>query len=379
MDILEKISILGQGAQYDLCCPACGPGMARRRGPLDRWIYPAVLPDGRTVRLLKVLLTNVCQNDCAYCGTRASASIERVSFLPEELARAFIEMLRQGKVEGLFLSSGIAGDAVRTMDRLLATAEIVRRRYGYQGYLHLKIMPGAQYSQVEAAVRLADRVSLNLEAPSEVYLTRIASRKDFQRDLLTPMRWVKQLADRGLATPGGQTTQFVVGAADETDRDILTVTAQLYRELGLRRAYFSAFQPIPGTPLQDHPPTPLIREHRLYQADFLMRHYNFRLEDLTFDSQGNLPLHADPKVLWAERHPELFPIEVNSASREELLRVPGIGPRSATRLVQWRRQGRLRDLNALKAAGVVVARAAPYILLDGRPAGAKQLSLWSNL
>jgi len=378
MDTLEKITILGQGAQYDLCCPVCGPGMARRRGPLDSWIYPAVLPDGRTIRLLKVLLTNVCQNDCAYCGIRASAPIARVSFTPEELAGIFMEMLRQGKVEGLFLSSGVAGDAVRTMDRLLATGEIVRHRYAYRGYLHLKIMPGAQYSQVEAAVRLADRVSLNLEAPNEAYLARIASRKDFQRDLLTPMRWVKELADRGLATPGGQTTQFVVGAAAETDKDILTVTAQLYQELGLRRAYFSAFQPVPGTPLQDHPPTPLIREHRLYQADFLMRHYGFRLEELTFDHQGNLPLHADPKVLWAEQHPEHFPVEINTASREELLRVPGIGPRSATRLIQLRRQERLRDLRALKAAGVVVARAAPYLLLDGRLAGARQLSLWSN-
>jgi predicted DNA-binding helix-hairpin-helix protein len=352
--------------------------MARKRDPLDHWIYPAALPDGRKILLLKTLLTNACQNDCYYCPTRASAAIRHVTFAPEEMARIFVEMLRRGKVQGLFLSSGIAGGALRTMDRLLSTAEIVRNRYGFKGYLHLKIMPGAEHSQVEAAVRLADRVSLNLEAPSAPRLARIAGKKDFEDDLLGRMRWVKQLADYGLATPAGQTTQFVVGAADESDQELLTTTDGLYRQVGLRRAYFSAFQPVRGTPLEDHPPTPVLREHRLYQADFLFRQYGFQPEELIFDRQGHLPLSTDPKLLWAQHHPEWFPLEVNSASREQLLRIPGIGPRAAGRLVTMRREGRLRSLEVLKAAGAVMTRAAPYVLLDGRAGAPRQMALWEN-
>jgi predicted DNA-binding helix-hairpin-helix protein len=301
-----------------------------------------------------------------------------VTFAPEEMARIFVEMLRRGKVQGLFLSSGIAGGALRTMDRLLSTAEIVRNRYGFKGYLHLKIMPGAEHSQVEAAVRLADRVSLNLEAPSAPRLARIAGKKDFEDDLLGRMRWVKQLADYGLSTPAGQTTQFVVGAADESDQELLTTTDGLYRQVGLRRAYFSAFQPVRGTPLEDHPPTPVLREHRLYQADFLFRQYGFQPEELIFDRQGHLPLSTDPKLLWAQHHPEWFPLEVNSASREQLLRVPGIGPRAAGRLLTMRREGRLRSLEVLKAAGAVMTRAAPYVLLDGRAGAPRQMALWEN-
>ncbi len=376
MDTLQKVEALGQGAQYDLCGASCGPGMIRTRGPLDRWIYPAALPDGKSIRLLKVLQTNACQNDCYYCATRASAPVPRVSFAPEELAGLFMEMLRQGKVEGLFLSSGIAGGAPRTMDRLLATAEIVRRRYGFRGYLHLKVMPGAEYGQVEAAVALADRVSLNLEAPNAPCLARIAGKKDYENEILTRMKWIKQLADQGQATPAGQTTQFVVGAADESDQEILATTDRLYQQVGLTRAYFSAFQPVPGTPLADHPPTPLTREHRLYQADFLFRQYGFKLNELVFDAQGHLPLATDPKLLWAQRHPERFPLEINTAGREELLRVPGIGPRAVSRLLKMRREGRLRQVEALKAAGAVASRAAPYLLLDGRPGAPQQLSLW---
>jgi putative DNA modification/repair radical SAM protein len=377
MDAFEKVEILGRSAQYDLCGEACGTDAARKKDELGRWIYPAALPDGRRVALLKVLLSNACQKDCYYCANRASRDFRRVSFAPEELARAFDQMHRKGLVKGLFLSSGVCGDAGRTMDQMIATVELVRKRYAFPGYVHLKILPGASLAHVEGAVQLATRVSVNLEAPNAERLARIAPRKDFAANLLQPMRWAKGLieASGGRLVPAGQTTQFVVGAADESDREILMTTVQLYKEIELARAYFSAFQPIGDTPLEGHPPTPPLREHRLYQSDWLLRQYDFTLEDLIFDEAGNLPREADPKVMWARAHPERFPIEVNQASREELLRVPGLGPRSVARILRLRRQGTFRALTDLKKVGAVASRAAPFILLAGkRPP--HQMSLW---
>jgi predicted DNA-binding helix-hairpin-helix protein len=377
MDTLRKLDSLGAGAQYDLCgASGAGCGADRKRASLNDWIYPAMLPGGKAIRLLKVLQTNACQNDCSYCPTRVSARVQRISFAPEELAAFFMDMLNRGLVSGLFLSSGIAGGAPHTMDRLLATSEIVRRRYGFLGYLHLKIMPGAEFAQVEAAVRLADRVSLNLEAPTADSLARIAGKKDFEDGLLARMGWIHQLTSQGLGASGGQTTQFVVGAAGESDHEILSATSRLYRQIHLRRAYFSAFQPVPGSPLEEHPPTPKLRQQRLYQADFLFRKYGFQLNDLVFDDHGHLPLTTDPKLLWASRHPERFPLEINTASREELLRVPGIGPTAAARLLDLRRQGRLSRADDLRVAGATPHRALPYLLLDGRRAAPIQLSMF---
>jgi predicted DNA-binding helix-hairpin-helix protein len=286
-------------------------------------------------------------------------------------------MHRKGLVKGLFLSSGVCGNAGRTMDQMIATVELVRKKYAFPGYIHLKILPGASFAHVERAVQLATRVSVNLEAPNAERLARIAPRKDFATNLLQPMHWAKGLieASGGRLVPAGQTTQFVVGAADESDREILITTARLYKEVGLARAYFSAFQPIADTPLEGHPPTPPLREHRLYQSDWLLRQYDFTFEDLTFDEAGSLPREADPKMMWARTHPERFPIEVNRASREELLRVPGLGPRSVARILRLRRQGTFHTLNDLKKVGAVASRAAPFILLNGkRPP--YQMSLW---
>lgn len=376
MDTIQKIELLGRSAQYDLC-GACGPQVGRVRDELGRWIYPAVMPDGRRIALFKVLLSNACQKNCYYCANRASRDFRRISFTPEELARTFDQMHSRGQVQGLFLSSAVCGHAAGAMDRMIAAVELVRRNF--PGYIHLKILPGATFAHVEQAVKLATRVSVNLEAPSQERLARVAPLKDFTTDLLQPMYWVKEIvgkSGRRLA-PAGQTTQFVVGAADESDREILSITAQLYEEIGLARAYFSAFQPIKNTPLEDHPSTPPLREHRLYQSDFLLRKYAFDFDDLIFDEAGNLPSEADPKFLWALNHPERFPLEVNRASKEELLRVPGIGPISAGRIVRWRRMGRLRTLADLKKSGAVAQRAAPFILLDGkRPP--YQLSLWED-
>ncbi|MFQ5857701.1 MAG: radical SAM protein [Anaerolineae bacterium] len=378
MDTRQKIEVLGRSAQYDLCGEACGTEANRVRDDLGRWIYPAVLPDGKRINLLKILLTNACENNCYYCANRAGRNFRRLSFTPEELAHTFDQMHRKGLVKGLFLSSGVC-NAVRTMDRMIATVELVRRRYAFPGYVHLKILPGATFAHVERAVQLANRVSVNLEAPSPERLARIAPPKDFTAHLLQPLHWANRLIEEGqgrLASVS-QTTQFVVGAAGESDRELLSTTARLYREVDLARVYFSAFQPIVDTPLEDHPPTPPLREHRLYQSDFLFRQYGFTFEDLVFDDSGNLPSEADPKLMWAQAHPECFPVEVNRASREELLRVPGIGPTSASRIIKLRRKGKFCELSDLRKIGAVAKRAAPFILLNGEQPPC-QLSLWQS-
>ena len=382
-DAREKVEVLGRAAQYDVCGEACGTDAARVRDNLGRWIYPAAMPDGKRVKLLKVLLTNVCEKNCGYCGIRAGCDSRRISFKPDELARVFDQMVQRRLVEGLFLSSGVCGNAQRTMDRMLATVELVRQRYQFKGYVHLKLLPGIARAQVERAGQIAQRVSVNLEAPNSQRLSQIAPFKH-RDELLNPMRWANEFmrADpdrakggKGSWAPAGQTTQFVVGAAGESDREILTTVNHLYQKIDLHRAYFSAFQPVPGTPLEDHAFTPAWREHRLYQSDFLFRQYDFGFDDLVFDEQGHLPREADPKTLWAQAHPEFFPIEVNRASRKSLLRVPGIGPRSVGRILHERRETHFRSLADLRSIGAIAGRAAPFILLDGkRPA--YQLALW---
>ncbi len=368
MDTVEKLTVLGEEARYDLSCGACGTQAHRKKDDLGKWIYPAALPDGKRVALLKILQTNACTNDCFYCGTRRSRNFRRLAFGPDQLARAFGEMVRRGQAQGIFLSSGIAGSAARSMDRMLATAEIIRKRHQFRGYVHLKILPGATRAHVEQAMLLADRVSVNLEAPQPGYLRRIAPDKRFSQDLLQIIRWVSDIqraGSRHLASVS-QTTQLVVGAANETDADILRTTSWLYERFGLVRVYYSAFQPLPGTPLSGQPATPALREHRLYQCDFLLRRYGFSFDELPFDARGFLPLAADPKTLWAESHPEVFPVEINRASREQLLRVPGIGPKSADRLLKSRRLGAVRCLEDLRRLGAHADRAAPYVLLNGK-------------
>lgn len=378
-DARAKVEVLGRAAQYDVCGEACGTQANRVRDSLGHWIYPAVMPDGRRVRLLKVLLTNHCEKNCAYCANRIGRDVRRIAFKPDELARAFDQMVQRRLVEGLFLSSGICGSAQRTMDRMISTVEIVRQRYGFQGYVHLKLLPGITRAQVERAGQIAQRVSINLEAPNSERLAQIAPFKE-RDELLNPMRWAGELlrgaqgGDRQWA-PSGLTTQFVVGAAQESDREILTTVSHLYARVGLHRAYYSAFQPVPDTPLEGHAYTPAWREHRLYQSDFLFRQYGFALDELVFEDGGRLPQDADPKAMWAQAHPEFFPVEVNRASREALLRVPGIGPRSVGRILRERAQTPLRTLRALYGTGAVAKRAAPFVLLDGKRPD-YQLPLW---
>lgn len=376
MDTQAKLDLLGAGAQADLACGSCGEGQTRVRDDLGHWIYPAVRPDGQRILMLKVLQTNACEKDCFYCATRRQREQPRTTFQPDELARVFDQIHRARLAAALFLSSGVAGGGTRTLERMIATAELIRHKYAFRGYVHLKLMPGAEPAAIERALQLADRVSVNLEAPSSEHLAQLSSTKRYTEELLAPLHIAKRLIDREpRLRHKTMTTQFVVGAADETDREITARTAQLYRDLRLARVYYAAFQPIENTPLDGRAPTPLIREHRLYQTDFLLRQYGFAFDELIFDARGNLPTEADPKTIWAINHPEFFPVELNRASREELLRVPGLGPTSVRRIVQARRAYKFRAIEQLARIGADEKRAAPFILLDGR-VPAHQLALW---
>ncbi len=356
---------LAQAAQYDLAC-ACGPGQSRARSVDDRWIYPAALPDGGTIPLLKVLQASGCERNCAYCAERAGGPGRAACFTPDELAGSFAELVRARRVGGLFLSSAIQGSAVRTMDRMLATTELIRFKHRFFGFIHLKIIPGAENAQIFRAMQLASRVSVNLEAPGKKSLKRIAPAKRFDRQLHGAMEFIGEQLDGAGLRCKSQTTQFVVGASDESDRQIMGTLWHAYKKMRLARGYFSAFQPVDGTPLEDKPPAPTMREHRLYQADFLLRKYGFEFDDLIFSDAADLSLDTDPKTLWAASHPEWFPLEVNDAPLKQLLRVPGIGPRSAENILRLRGKSRLRDLDALKAASRQWRTAAPYLLFDGR-------------
>ncbi|MCX8066613.1 MAG: radical SAM protein [Anaerolineae bacterium] len=381
MDPLEKLRILGPATCYEPAEETTPTGRALpppQDVPTDLkgCIYYAALPGGRRVPILKTLLTSACERDCLYCAFRAGRDAPRATFNPDELARLFLQLHERGLVEGIFLSSAILGSGPQTQDRLIATAEILRRRYNFHGYIHLKIMPGAERDQVEAAMRLADRVSVNLEAPSSRRLALLAPHKEFRDELFLRLRWIAEIRREMTGRRPSATTQFVVGAAGESDLELLHATAFLYRHLGLARAYYEGFRPVPATPLEALPPTPRIRERRLYQASFLLRDYGFSVEELPFSPQGNLPLEIDPKLAWARQHLQDTPVEVNRADREALLRVPGIGPKGADRLLEARRERRLRDLGELRRLGITVERAAPFILLDGkRPARQIELPL----
>jgi len=389
MDALERLQLLSSDMDLepaeDAHCPrlqeaAGGNARTGKQGRLPV-IHEAVMPGGKRIRLLKSLLTSACERNCYYCPFRAGRDFRRETFKPHEMADTFMDLHRAGIAEGLFLSSGVAGGGIRTQDRLLDTAEILRRR-GYQGYLHLKLMPGSERDQVLRAMQLADRVSINLEAPNPKRLELLAPGKNFMEELLEPLRWVAEIR-RSLPSIEGwkglwpsMTTQFVVGGAGETDLEIIKTTEYLIRQLHLQRAYFSAFRPIAGTPLENLPREDPLRQLRLYQASFLLRDYNFEFEDLPFDAGGRLPVNHDPKWVYAQANLLHAPVEINRADRVELLRIPGIGPRSADAILRARRSHRLKDLSDLRRLGIVPDRAAPYMLLDGkRPA--QQLSFWA--
>ncbi|HAX71740.1 MAG TPA: hypothetical protein DCY14_19150 [Anaerolineae bacterium] len=343
--------------------------------------HAAQLPNGQKIVLLKTLLSSACERDCFYCPFRARRDFRRATFKPDEFAGLFSKMNQSGMAEGVFLSSGIAAGGVRTMDKLLDTADILRKKYHFKGYLHLKIMPGSEKDQVFRAMQLADRVSVNLEAPSTERLARLAPHKIFIEELMRPLRWVEEIRRTVPAYKfwngrhPSTVTQFVAGGADESDLELLNTTQWLMKNVRLKRAYFSAFHPILDTPLENKPAVNPMREHRLYQASFLLRDYGFDLEDLPFTSDENLPLHTDPKLAWAQINLIHTPIEVNRAEKRDLIKIPGIGLKGAEAILSARRLNRLHDLSALKKLGVIAERAAPYILLNGRRP-ASQLTLF---
>jgi putative DNA modification/repair radical SAM protein len=377
MSVDSKLTTLASAARFDIC--GCSADM-RSETNIDptRFIYRAALPDGGCRSLFKVLLTNVCVNDCAYCVNQSRLDIPRMAFKPDELARLFMELCQKKMVQGIFLSSGIAGNPAGTMTRMIETIEILRHRYQFKDYVHLKLLPGAGEDCVEAACRLATRVSVNIEAPTAQHLGRLSSKKNIYDGILEPMRWVKQLKARSAGlVPAGQTTQFVVGAAGERDRDILNTTEALYREVELRRVYFSAYKPVGDPRLEGVNAASPWREHRLYQADWLLRIYKFTPGEvaLALDSYGNLSLKKNPKQVIAQKQPWLFPIDINKAGYDELLRIPGIGPVSARRITQMRRIHDISGVDQFKKLHVRYREAMPYIWFKGMMEWEKQLCL----
>jgi len=336
------------------------------------FVHPAQLPNGRQILLLKTLLSSACERDCYYCPFRAGRDFRRATFKPQEFAELFMKLHQAKAAEGIFLSSGIAAGGANTQNKILDTAEILRKRLGYRGYMHLKIMPGAERGQVERLMQLADRVSINLEAPNTERLARLAPHKTFLEELLQPLKWVEEIRRTQPAYKfwngrhPSTVTQFVAGGADESDLELLTTTNWLMKNVRLKRAYYSAFHPIRDTPLENKAAVDPLREHRLYQASFLLRDYGFDLEEMPFAQDGNLPLPTDPKLAWAQTNLTDRPLEINRAEKRDLLRIPGIGLKGADAILSARRMSRLRDLTSLRKLGIVVERAAPFLLLDGR-------------
>ena len=403
MDTREKLDLLGQAARYDDCTVLDSDETADGRG----FFAPATVdPQPAEPRHVPLRLARDHTLGPAQSGPQGAANqrlpkqlqllrlprgrdIRRAHLTPDELARSFDLMYRAGVVDGMFLSSGIIG-TTQTMDEMLATTELVRQKYGFRGYIHLKVLPGAEAAHIARAVELADRISVNLEGPTQERLAALAPQKAMA-DLIGPLRIAAEIIRRGVGpragtrpaptiggTRLGMSTQFVVGPAGESDRELLATVQMLYREVRLARAYYSAFSPVKNTPLEGVTPTHPTREHRLYQADWLLRYYNFGAEELPFDADGQLSQEIDPKAAWAQAHPERFPIEVNAAPLPELLRIPGIGPTSARAIVQARRQANLRELGDLRKLGARADCAVPFVTLGGhRPPHQPPLPLTS--
>lgn len=318
--------------------------------------------------VLKTMMTTACERNCHYCPFRAGHSgTKRLTITPDNLAKAFDMMQRKGTVDGLFLSSGIIKGGATTQDKIIDTAEIIRQRYQYRGYIHLKIMPGAEYDQLHRAMQLADRVSINLEGPTEQRLNALAPKKDLHNELLIQLQRAHQIRQQNPHIRASVVTQFVVGAVGDTDVELLSLSHRLYHQLNLARTYYSAFHPISGTPFEDLPAEDPQRQHRLYQASFLLRDYGWDVEDLPFIGVGNLRKDVDPKIAWADVHLRENPVDLMTAERDQLLRVPGIGMKGANAILRARRQRRLHDAGQLRRLGIRAPEAmAPYVLLGGK-------------
>lgn len=376
MNIKEKLAVLSDAAKYDASCSSSGSSRKNRGGTgeaASSGICHSWTPDGRCVSLLKILFTNRCVYDCAYCVSRCSNDVPRASFTPEEVVELTMNFYRRNYIEGLFLSSAVEKSPDYTMERLVKTVEMLRKEKRFGGYIHLKTIPGASDELVRRAGLCCDRISVNIELPSEESLKKLAPQKT-KSDILTPMGNIgrgitesraerKKHKKAPLFAPAGQSTQLIVGASPEDDRKILTLSDSLYRHYDLKRVYFSAY--IPVNPAVTGTRPHLLREHRLYQADWLMRLYGFACDEILPADAPFLDERLDPKTAWALRHPERFPVDVNRAPYEELLRIPGVGFRSAQRMVTSRRIAALRRED-LPKFGVVMKRAQFFITCAGR-------------
>ena len=370
-DTYSKLQALSADAQYDLAC-ACGSDkdQSRKRGRSGKWIYPVTLPNGGKSILFKTLLSNVCSNDCKYCPLRVQKDLPRCTLQPQQIADIFLDYFYRREVFGLFLSSSVIGSPDATMEKLNATASILRKKHKYRSFIHLKIIPGASNAAIEQSLSLATAVSLNIETPGREYLAKLSDKKKYIEDIVEPIKLISRLTQPGAKYAGTkQTTQFIVGAAGERDSEIVKYMAGLYDRLKLNRIYFSAYQKglgdesMPGEYLPSRPPEEIFtREHRLYQVDFLIRKYGFKESDISFDENGDLSLSADPKELWAQKHPEAFPVNVNNASYDRLLKVPGIGLITAKRILERRKQATLSCIEDLGKPTALLNKAAKFLV-----------------
>ena len=382
MTLYDKLNILTDAAKYDVACTSSGVdrrGDGTGMGNCSRsGICHSFSADGRCISLLKILFTNECIYDCKYCVNRSSNDVVRTSFTPDEVCTLTIEFYRRNYIEGLFLSSGILKSPDYTMELIYATLYKLRHVYNFQGYIHVKAIPGADQRLIRLTGFLADRMSVNIELPTAEGLRRLAPHKS-RKNILTPMRIVQKEREENRQeielyksaprfVPAGQSTQMIVGATPETDYQILNVAETLYKKFDLKRVFYSAFVPVNSDkdlPALNGEGPPLLREHRLYQADWLLRFYHFKAEELLDETNPNFNVFLDPKCCWALKHLEQFPVEVNRADYRMLLRVPGIGYKSASRIVKARRMGTLK-YEDLKKMGVVLKRALYFITCSGK-------------
>lgn len=383
MDLARKVEILGAAARYDASCASSGSSRRGTEGGMGAASFYGVChswsDDGRCISLLKILQSNACVYDCAYCANRASGNAPRATLTPEELAELTINFYRRNYIEGLFLSSGVVGSPDATMELMLRTVSLLRGTHAFGGYIHAKAIPGASSELVSRLGRLADRMSVNIELPTEAGLRRLAPAKT-REGILGPMGFLAEHIKEAeedrvrsprapLFVPAGQSTQLIVGATEDSDLQILRLAQGLYRRYALRRVYYSAYVPVGAD--DRLPPIvapPLRREHRTYQADWLLRFYGFSAEELLDEAHPRYEGDLDPKAAWALRHLDLFPVEVNTAPLAMLLRVPGVGVKSAKRIVAARRERRL-DALALPRLGVVMKRARYFLMANGRHCG----------
>lgn len=383
MQLEDKLAILADSAKYDVACTSSGVDRAGVHGKLGCSVAAGIChsftPDGRCISLLKVLYSNACCYDCGYCVNRRSNDVPRATFTPRELAELTIGFYKRNYIEGLFLSSAVIGTPDYTMERMIEALRILRQEYHFNGYIHAKTIPGADAELVRRIGLLADRLSVNIELPSEASLSLLAPDKKKQA-ILKPMGQIavqsaqskKELVLYRHApafAPAGQSTQMIIGATPESDRHIMGLAESLYKKYSLKRVFFSAYLPVNSDsrlPALDVRP-PLLREHRLYQADWLLRYYDFSAWELLTEEEPNFDPYLDPKCTWAVRHPEFFPVEINTAPKAALLRIPGIGPKSALRILSARRQQHL-GMAELKRMGVVLKRAQYFITCNGSAA-----------